>query len=60
MINLKEYRITFEVYKSDNEYPEIHEIPMVAKTLEDAVNMFVEYIKTPEYKTIEIIAIERY
>lgn len=60
MISLKEYRITFEVYKSDNEYPEIHEIPMVAKTLEDAVNMFVEYIKTPEYKTIEIIAIERY
>ena len=60
MISLKEYRITFEVYKSDNEYPEIHEIPMAAKTLEDAVNMFVEYIKTPEYKTIEIIAIERY
>ena len=60
MISLKEYRITFEVYKSGNEYPEIHEIPMVAKTLEDAVNMFVEYIKTPEYKTIEIIAIERY
>lgn len=60
MINLKEFRITFDVYKSNNEYPETHEIPMTAKTLEDALEMFVEYIKTPEYKTIEIIAIERY
>lgn len=59
MISLKEYTITFEVYKNNNEYGEIHEVPMTAKTLEDALSMFVEYIKTPEYKTIEIIAIER-
>lgn len=60
MINLKEYRITFEVYKSGNEHPETHEIPMIARTLEDAVSMFVKYIKIPEHKTIEIIMIERY
>lgn len=59
MISLKEYHITFEIYTTNNGYPEVHEIPMVAKSLEDALKMFVEYIKTPEYKTIEIIAIER-
>lgn len=59
MISLNEYRITFEVSTSTQGYPEIREIPMSAKTLEDALDMFVEYIKTPEYKTIEIIAIER-
>lgn len=59
MISLNEYTITFEVYKNNNEYGEIQEIPMTAKTLEDALSMFIEYIKTPEYKKIEIIAIER-
>lgn len=59
MISLNEYTITFEVYKNNDAYGELQEIPMTAKTLEDALSMFVEYIKTPEYKTIEIIAIER-
>ena len=35
MIDLNEFRITFDVYKSNNTYPETHYILMTARKLED-------------------------
>lgn len=58
-MELREYRITFELYSSGNDFGELHEIPMCAKTLQDAISIFVEYIMKSEYKTIEIISVCR-